>query len=260
MNKIIFLIAFCSPFFCNAQLLVQQDLSTFTTGIQLSGQGIWTNNSSLPGGAGVATAGGANAKIVVLPMNYLDYGSSVNSMEIKPNSDACGFPFTPVTTGDLYVGFVINLSATQVNNNSDFFRILSGSNFNTSARFYATPLSAFDFTIGVAKGANGNPIATAPVSLAYEQDHLIVVKYSQLSGVNDDTVSVYIDPVFVLGMPATPTMIATSGADQSGSIDRLYVRQNWTNGMPTGRLGLVSVSKTWAGLPLWNYRRQLSKK
>ncbi len=50
-------------------------------------------------------------------------------------------------------------------------------------------------------------------------------------------------------MPATPTMIATSGADQSGSIDRLYVRQNWTNGMPTGRLGLVSVSTTWAGLP-----------
>lgn len=227
--------------------LVHDNFELYTVGQQLSGQGSWTNNSSNPGGLGVAAGGGTNSNVVATSLSYLNYGTASNALEIKPNSDGCGTSFVPVTSGDLYVSFVLNLTAAQVNNNSDFFRVFSGGNYNTTLRLYATS-NGFSFNLGVAKGANGNQIASSQLSYNYNQDHLIVIKYSQLSGISDDVISVYIDPVFANGASQIAAMTTNSGLDQSGSIDRMSFRQNWTNGMPTGKAGLISVGKTWEAL------------
>ncbi len=244
MKKIIFLVIIFTFGFSNAQLLFQDSYSTYTAGLQLSGQGIWTNNSSNAGGLGVAVAGGANTKVIATPISFLDYGNSPNSKEIKANSDGCGIQFIPVSSGDLYVGVVLNLSNALPNSNSDFFRVMSDNNFNTSFRLYATP-AAGGFFLGTAKGANGNTISFSANSYNFNQDHLIIIKYSQVVGTNDDSVSIYIDPVFANGLPATPTVFTNSGTDQSGNLDRLSFRQNWSNGLPIGVAGLVSVAKTW---------------
>ena len=233
----------------NGQNLFRDDMSAYTINQQLSGQGTWTNNSSNPGGLGVAITGdgGSNAKVLASGVVYPGYGTSANGMEIKPNGDGCGTSFTEVTNGDLYVAFVLNLSAAQVNNNSDFFRVMSGGNFNTTFRLYAIN-AGFSFFLSTAKGANGNPLAQSTLSYDYNQNHLVVVKYSQLPGAGDDIVSVYIDPVFSNGEPAVASATTNTGADQAGNIDRMAYRQNWTNGMPTGKAGLVSVARTWADL------------
>ncbi len=233
----------------NGQNLFRDDMAAYAVGQQLSGQGPWTNNSSNPGGLGIAIAsdGGVNAKVISSALNYSGYGTTTNSVEIKPNSDGCGTAFAPVTSGDLYVAFVLNLSAAQANNNSDFFRVMSGGNFNTTFRLYAIN-AGFSFYLATAKGANGNPIAQSALSYSYDQDHLVVVKYSQFPGAGDDSVSLYIDPVYANGEPATPSATTNTGGDQSGNIDRMAFRQNWTNGMPTGKAGLVSVARTWNDL------------
>lgn len=227
----------------------QDSFGSYVSGTQLSGQGTWTNNSSNPGGLGSAIVGngGANANVLASSVSYQDFGTSVNSFEIRPNGDGCGTAFTPVTDGDMYVGFVLNLSAAQANNNSDFFRVLSGGNYNTTFRLYAIN-TGFGFNIGVCKGANGNPIGQTNLSYSYDQDHLVIIKYSQFPGAGDDLVSVYIDPVYANGMPASPNATTNTGADQAGSVDRLTFRQNWSNGMPTGKVGLVSVARTWDDL------------
>lgn len=230
------------------QNLFQDDFSTYTTGADLHNQGPWTHNSSLPGGLGAAI--GAipnNADVLASGLSYLNYGSSPNSVAISADSDGIGTAFTAVTEGDIYVGFVVNLSAAQANNNSDFFRVMSANNLNTSFRLYAIN-TGFSYNIAVAKGANGNPLATSALSYSYNEDHLVVVKYSQLPGANDDIVSLYIDPVYANGEPAATSAITNTGADQSGNIDRLAFRMNWTNGMPTGKAGLVSVGRTWEDL------------
>ena len=252
MKKKLLLLITLSCSLANSQNIFHDNLDTYTTGIDLSGQGTWTNNSSLPGGAGTASASGPGAsKVIATGMSYLNYGISANSCDIKINSDACGTPFTLATGNDLYVGLVLNLTTVQANNNSDFFRVLSGGNFYTSFRMYATP-SGGGFVLGIAKGANGNPISTTTITLNFNQDHLIIFKYSKGAGASDDAVSLYIDPAYANGVPAVADAVASSGSDQIDSvlngIDRMLFRQNWTNGMPTGRAGLFSVALTWETL------------
>ena len=247
MKKILLSISIFAFGLTNAQNIFQDNFGTYTTGTQLSGQGSWTNNSSLIGGGGSATAGGFNAKIIASPISYLNYGTANNSYEILINADGCGVGFPATTTGSVYVGLVLNLSATQANSNSDFFRLKSADNANTTCRLYAVN-NGTTFNIGIAKGANGNPIAFA-TGLALNQDHLVIIKYTQNSGTtSDDVAALFIDPVFLSGEPSIPTVSTAAGLDQAGSIDRITFRQNWTNGMPTGKVGLFSVAKGWSSL------------
>ena len=130
MKKILLSIFTLAALTTGAQNIFNDNLNSYTPGIDLNGQGTWTNNSSLPGGAGTASASGPGAsKIIDAGMSYLNYGISVKSCDIKINSDACGTPFTVATGNDLYVGLVLNLTSAQANNNSDLFRVLSGGNF-----------------------------------------------------------------------------------------------------------------------------------
>ncbi|WP_298224666.1 T9SS type A sorting domain-containing protein [Flavobacterium sp.] len=248
MKTKLILVALLTTAFASAQNIFQDDFAAYFTGTDLNNQGTWSNNSSNPGGLGAAI--GAipnNADVLATPVSYPDYGSSINSIKISPDSDGCGTAFPAVTSGDLYVGFVLNLSNAQANNNSDFFRVLSGGNFNTTFRLYATPAPGA-FFLGVSKGSNGNQINFTSNALGYNQDHLIIVKYTQGSGTNDDLISVYIDPAFAGGEPGTATITNNVGLDQAGNLDRLSFRQNWTNGMPTGNAGLLSLALTWADL------------
>lgn len=249
MKKILLvLLAFLSLVNSNAQNIFQDDFSTYFTGVDLNNQGNWSNNSSNPGGLGAAVgANPNNADVLATPVSYPDYGSSTNSIKISPNSDGCGIEFPSVTSGDLYVGFILNLSNAQANNNSDFFRVMSGNNFNTTFRLYATPAPGA-FFLGVSKGANGNQINFTSNALAYNQDHLIVIKYNQGFGTNDDLISMYVDPTFSGGEPDVATVTNNVGLDQAGNLDRLSFRQNYTNGMPTGNAGLLSIALTWADL------------
>lgn len=246
-TKLLLLIAL-SSFASQAQNIFRDDFNNYTVDTDLHGQGTWTHNSSLPGGLGAAV--GAipnNADVIATPMNYLNYGISFNSVKLSGDGDGCGTAFPAVTSGDVYVGFVLNLSNAQANNNSDFFRVMSGNNLVTTFRLYATNAPGA-FFLGVAKGANGNQINFTSNAISYNQDHLIIVKYSQAAGTNDDTISVYVDPVYANGEPSVPTISNNVGTDQSGNIDRLVFRQNWSNGMPTGNAGLVSVALTWEDL------------
>ena len=248
MKTKLILVALIATFSANAQNIFQDDFATYFTGVDLNTQGTWSNNSSNPGGLGAAI--GAipnNADVLATPVSYADYGSSINSIKISPDSDGCGTAFPAVTSGDLYVGFILNLSIAQANNNSDFFRVMSGGNFNTTFRLYATPAPGA-FFLGVSKGSNGNQINFTPNALGYNQDHLVIIKYTQGSGTNDDLISVYVDPAFAGGEPGTATITNNVGLDQAGNLDRLCFRQNWTNGMPTGNAGLVSVGRTWVDL------------
>ena len=233
----------------DAQNLFKDDFSTYSTA-QLSGQGTWSNNSSTSGLGGCVGTGCSNATIVANAISYLNYGSSSKALAITPNTDGVGSFFPAVTSGDIYVAFVLNIGIAQANNNSDFFRVINGS--NTSFRLYATPAGSGGFYLGAAKASNGNPISFSVNPYPTNQNHLIVIKYSTLPGNNDDVLSVYVDPVFANGVPTVPTItttiIGTFDTDQSGNLNRLVFRQNWSNGMPSGRAGLVSVAKTWADL------------
>jgi hypothetical protein len=255
MKTKLILVALIATFSANAQNIFQDNFATYTIDTQLSGQGPWTNNSS-NGGLGPCTGGlCTNAKIIETFLVYPDYGTADRALQLSPDKDGVGHLFPAVTSGELYVAFVLNISNAQVSagsNPNDFFRVMNGGAFTTTFRMNVVAVSGSTFSIGIKKGDSSNAYVTTPGAFNYNEDHLIVLRYSQFPGTNDDELRLYVDAPFSLGEPAVPTAISavpvTVGGDQSGNLDRLAFRQNWTTGMPSGKTGLVSTAQTWQDL------------
>lgn len=241
----ILLLAFIKGY---SQTIFQDNLDNYTVNTQLSGQGTWTNNSS-NGGTGACTGAlCVNAKVLTPGFNYLNYGTSTKSLQLLSDTDGCGTLFTPVTSGDVFVGFMINVSSAATNPN-DFFRVNNGSFTSTTFRVFVKTVSGNTYTIGISKGAPGNATVYTTNVYSFNQDYLVILKYSQLAGAADDQLNLYVNPVMANGVPTTPDATTNSGTDQSGNLDRLVFRQNTTtNTTPTGRAGLVSVARSWTGL------------
>jgi len=234
-----------------AQNIFQDSFASYNSNAQLSGQGVWTNNSSLAGGLGSCVGALCqNAYVVDQNMSAAGYGSSTKAFSLTPNTDGCGRAFTPFTAnGDLYVGMVININNAQ-SSPVDFFRVLSGGNFTTTFRMLVQPTSGSTYSIGIRKGDTGNPTVYTANSYNYGTDYLLIFKYTQAAGINDDTVTLYANANYAAG-EAGNTVSATNfaGNDQSGTIDRMSFRQNaGPAGMPTGKVSLVSVATTWETL------------
>lgn len=241
----ILLLAFIKGY---SQTILQDNLDNYPVNTQLSGQGTWTNNSS-NGGTGACTGAlCVNAKVLTPGFNYLNYGTSTKSLQLLSDTDGCGTLFTPVTSGDVYVGFMINVSSAATNPN-DFFRVNNGSFTTTTFRVFVKTVSGNTYSLGISKGAPGNATVYTTNVYSFNQDYLVILKYSQLAGAADDQLNLYVNPVMANGVPTTPDATTNSGTDQSGNLDRLVFRQNTTAATtPTGRAGLVSVARSWTGL------------
>jgi Secretion system C-terminal sorting domain len=101
--------------------------------------------------------------------------------------------------------------------------------------------------VGITKGSSSTiTYITTPLSL--NQDHLIIIKYSIQSGATDDVLNIYTDPVYASGVPVSASAQTIIGTDAAANIDRLTLRQNTGSGIPTGKIGLLSVAKTWSDL------------
>jgi hypothetical protein len=245
MKKTLLLVALLIFSYGYAQNVFQDNFTNYTVNSPLSGQGTWTNNSSNGGSGACAGAICSNASVLTPGFSYLNYGSSTKSLQLLPDTDGCGTLFNSVSSGDLYVGFMINVSSSYTNPNA-FFRVNNGNAFTTSFRVYIKTVGGTNFSIGISKGSAGSTVYTTN-SYSFNQDHLLIFKYSILAGASDDQVNVYVDPVMANGVPTTPDATTTSGVDQTAALDRLVFQQNTTS-TPTGRAGLVSVAQSWTGL------------
>lgn len=220
------------------------DFSAYTSGLDLSGQGDWTNNSSNPGGLGTC-AGIAciNTKVQDFSMSYPNYGTSAKAISIASEGDAVGKAFTAVTSGSMYIGFVINFSAA-VNDpggatSQDFFRVMSGGNYNTTFRMGAYN-SGTGFKLFIQKGS-GTKVYSA--DLSFNQDHLVFLKYTINPGTSDDVVSLIVNPDMTQTEPTT-TITAADGTDYTQGPDRMNFRTNYST-IPTGHIGLVKALTQW---------------
>ncbi|RAR71292.1 T9SS type A sorting domain-containing protein [Flavobacterium aciduliphilum] len=251
MKKTLLFILCAISSLTKGQNIFREDFTTYVSGQQLNGQGPWTNNSSSPGGLGSCVGVLCeNAQVVLQNMSASGYGTSNKAFCLTPSTDGCGRSFTPFSSnGNLYVGMVINLSDAQ-SSPLDFFRVLSGNNYNTTFRMFVKPTSGSTYSIGISKGGTTSPIVYTTNSYNYNTDYLLIFKYTQASGTTDDTITLYANANYSLG-EAGNTVSATNfaGTDQSGSIDRMCFRQNaGPAGMPIGKVSLVSVATSWEDL------------
>lgn len=252
MNKKLLLIALLNSFAMFSQIIFTDDFSSYSAGQPLSGQGTWTNNSSLSAGLGSCGVGCISSSIVNTSISYPNYGSASKSLSISSNQDAVGTVFTSVSSGSLYLSFVVNFSSAvndPLNSSSqDFFRVMSSGNYNTAFRIGAYN-SGGGFVIFMQKGSGTKVYSSA---LSYNQNHLLVLKYTYNPGANDDLVSLFVDPNISASEPTTTFQTSDGGAgttDYTTAIDRMNFRANYST-IPTGVVGLVKGSKTWSDLTL----------
>ncbi len=261
MNKKLPIFALMAFGFANSQNIFRDDFSTYISNQVLSGQGLWTNNSTAPNvGLGTCLSPGAgavctNAKILDQSMSFFNYGSSTKALEIAPIKDSVARPISPaINSGDFYVSFVLNLLSAPATSPVDFIRVNNGANpggFPSDVCFrMLVQQDGFGYKIGIRKGATSNTTVFTSNSYNIGDNTLIILKYSHLPSTNDDLLNLYVNPDFAAGEPTTSTATTSSGSDQAGFIDRLAFRQlfNTVASFPTGFASLVSVARTWADL------------
>lgn len=240
-----------------AQNIFRDDLIAYNTGVQLNGQGSWSNNSS-NGGSGSCTGPLCNnAFILAQGVSYPSYGTATKSLEIGIDKDGIGTLFTPVSTTDVYFGLVVNFSNAAFSGTiNDFFRITTGA-FSTAGRIFAKKTVSNSLVFGIGK-TSGSTYDTAN-EFSFDTDHLLIVKYTKNSGASDDVIKLYVDPNFATGEPMNANVTIAGGTDNSGVIKSLNFFLNTSQGIPTGKAGLVSVSSTWQDLAFNLSNNQFTK-
>lgn len=258
MKKTLLFLIFMNAWIGQCQLIFQDNFSSYPTGLELSGQGLWSNNPIAPNvGIGAclpATSGStcSGTKIIGQTVAYLNYGASTKSIEIGPFKDGVAHIIDPaITNGDLYIGLVLNITTAPDDAGFpvDILRIINSDPTMVTFRMILKN-TGFGYQIGIRKGAAGNDTAYTTDSYNFNENVLVILKYSHLDGIDDDVLSVFVNPNYSAGEPLTPAAVTADGFDQSGAIDRVAFRLNYNvaAAMPTGFAGLVSTSTTWEGL------------
>lgn len=258
MKKITFLLTLFLSITSQAQSIFQDDFSSYTTNAELSGQGLWSNSPIAPNvGIGAclplsSSSTCSGTKVLDQAISYLNFGNSNKVIEIGPYRDGVAHVVNPIVSGgDFYVGLVLNLSTAPLTSGSpvDFLRVINSDPTQVCFRLIVKD-AGFGYNIGIRKGASANATVYTPDLYNYNENVLIIMKYSHLDGIDDDIVSLYANPDFEAGELANPSIFTSTGLDQSGAIDRVAFRLNFNvpDSMPTGYAGLVSASTTWEEL------------
>jgi hypothetical protein len=257
MKKIILFSLLVATFYSKAQNIFRDDFNTYNSGVQLNGQGTWSNNSSNGGSGNCTGALCNNAFILSQGLSYSGYGTSSKSLEIGIDRDGIGTLFTPVATNDVYFGMVVNFSnATFSGTINDFFRITTGA-FSTAGRIYAKKTVSNGLIFGIGKTSGSTYDSSNEYS--FNTDHLIIVRYTKNVGSDNDVIKLYVDPIFSMGEPMNANVTIAGGTDNSGIIQSMYFFLNTSQGIPTGKAGLVSVSSTWGELAFNLSNNQFAK-
>lgn len=236
----------------NAQNIFRQDFSTLSVG-KLDAQNGWTNNSS-NGGTGGVISGAEFVSVSADALSYPNYGNAMKPIAMKQvDQDGPGHLLAnPITSGTYYFSFLGNFSAYPTATSFyDVVRLMNGGAFTTSARVFVQPGSTTSgFKVGIKIGDSTSPAGVTTSDFTFNQTHLFVVKYVINSGSLDDTMVLYVDPVFASGEPATPTLTAPLASfEYSNNIDRVAFPYNTPKaGKAAGKIAMLSVARTWSEL------------
>jgi hypothetical protein len=157
---------------------------------------------------------------------------------------------TSVSSGNVYISFMLNLSAAQAT--GDYFLALlpSGSTSSFFSRFFAKS-SSTGYVLGVSKWTEAAIYGSTVLS--FNTTYFVVVKYSFSStATNDDQATVY---VLSSGIPTTEPTTSYVGptaatANDQPNISRVTLRQGTAANAATLVIDGIRISGDWNSVPL----------
>ncbi|MBI5476143.1 MAG: hypothetical protein HY964_05330, partial [Ignavibacteriales bacterium] len=218
------------------QLLLEDNFN-YTAGTLLTANG-WFNSS-----------GTSNFIPVVSPgLTYTNYSSSGigNAASMLTTGEDVNRPFTQQTSGDVYASMLVNFSAAQATGDY-FFHLREGPSGAFWGRVWAR-LSGGAVQFGVSKYTTGATVTWGTTTYPLNTTHLIVLKFSMVSGLTNDMVYLYVNPT--PGSPEpSPTLTITNATDMVAldplNIGGVCLRQGSTTAAPTQIVDGVRVGTTW---------------
>lgn len=155
---------------------------------------------------------------------------------------------TLVNSGSLYAAFLINVSAAQTA--GDYFYHFGVTPSNTSSFFGRVFVKNNDAnTILVGLSIASTTASYSNVSLAKNQTHLVIVKYTFIAGSNNDRVDLYVNPSDLATEPNTPFLsvtATTSEASTTSGLGTAALRQGASSSAPTLAVDGIRVATTWS--------------
>jgi hypothetical protein len=218
---------------CSFGQLLTENFS-YTAGQLITANG-WTAHS----------AGGTNAITVTAPgLTYSGHpGSGVgNAVTMTTSGEDDNRAFTPVTSGTVYLSFLINLSAVQT---GDYCIGLFQNSTVFPLRVYARTDGAGGFNFGISKGAS--TVSYEATSRTLATTYFIVASYTfNTATATDDVLNLWVNPALGGTEPAaTIPNVTGTGADGT-SIGAVFLRQGTASSASTQQVDAILAGTTWA--------------
>ena len=253
--KILFIMVFIiSPFFAAAQSPIIVENFNYTAADTLS-------KITSSGWTPISTSSIINKIPVVSPgLSYSGSTASAigNAVAIKTTGEDIGKAFTQnYRDNAIYTSFLINVSAAQAT--GDYFfcfldSTLNGVNYR--ARTFIKS-SGTGFKIGVSKSGAVTAAGFYATDLSFNTTYQIVVKYSIITGVTNDSVKLFVNPVLGAAEPTTasadalPTETDITISSTVG-IGGVALRQGTATNAPTLTFDGLIVGRTWSSVTTLN--------
>ncbi len=215
------------------QLLLTEDFTGYTTSTNLAGQGSWTKGGSGPD----ATVSNTT------PLTYAGYNGGDGEYIVMPTSTNTAsrvyksFTSTTAIGNTFYVSFLLRIATTTTT--GDYFISLGdpGTNSVYAPRLFAKTSGA-GYKLGISKAQNVASANFGTTVLSLNTTYLIVMRFSGVSGSNNDLTYLWINPsLSVEPITTNSECNDISTADpgfNSGNIGNFHWHNRTASNNPTG--------------------------
>ena len=201
------------------------------------------------------SGGGTNSFFVSSPgLSYPGYpaNSGLTAQTNGTSGEDVNRTFPAQTSGDIYTALLVKLSDAPLGTNGGYFFHLGTNTFSTSdfkGRIFAHMDTNDMIRFGVSRAGDQTTAVWTDYVYPLETTHLLVLKYSIVSGAANDVVTLWVNPTIGATEPAAQLTAADASGTDIANVGAVAFRQgNASNPTPVGKYDSVKVTNNWAQL------------
>ncbi len=158
--------------------------------------------------------------------------------------------YSSQTSGTVYCSFLLNITALGSLNTTGGYTIglLDGTTSNFAATVWLR-LSGANFNIGINPRTTTANTVWLPNTLSVNTTYLVVIANKIISGITNDSVKIWLNPISFGGSEPPYSSIAANAGTDLTSFQRVFLRQDAASATPgTIQIDEMRVGTTWASV------------
>ena len=197
----------------------------------------------------IAHSGGTTNAIKTISgsLSYLGYPAAIgNRVTVVSTGQDVNKSFIASASGNIYASALVNVISAK-DTCDYFFHFKHGTSAYTSRVFIKrdTTVTPYKFKFGFMKGSSLSNIKYTTQSYDFNVTHLLVVKYSIITGITNDSTFLYVNPIITNeGIPSIVASDVSQGDIDINTIT-IAIRQGNVNLAPTFDIDEIRVANNW---------------